>query len=63
MRTSVHTKAEDAMPIFFGWFVLCMCIYVVMIIYPALCCVIMSDSPHCCLLHADAWELPVYPYW
>lgn len=36
MRTSVHTKAEDAMPIVFlfslfsfGWFVLCMCLYVV----------------------------------
>lgn len=29
MRTSVHTKAEDAMPIFFGWFVLCMCLCVV----------------------------------
>ena len=34
MRTSVHTKAEDAMPISFclfsfRWFVLCMCLNVV----------------------------------
>lgn len=29
MRNNVHTIAEDEMPIFFGWFVLCMCLYVV----------------------------------
>lgn len=55
--------AEDTMPVF--WLVCSLHVSLCgkMIIYPALCCVIVSDSPHCCLLHADAWELPVYPYW
>lgn len=51
MRTSVHTKAEDAMPIssFFGWFVLCMCLYVV------------NDNLSCAVLCNNVWLSSLLP--
>lgn len=54
MHPCVHTEAEEPTPV--SWVGLFACLSVVNA-PPAPSC----DPPHCCLLHAEAWELPVYP--